>query len=172
MRTASVAAVFRDGRRGSSPELLFIRRPERRGDRWSGNVAFPGGLVQPGDRDALATAVREAREEVGLELGAPVGRLSDLLTAEPGRIRPMRVVPYVFRVADDVALAPDPREVAAAFWVPWPDVAAHREERTTKRIAGVPIRVAVIRLAEGTLWGLTLMMVRELERIERASAPR
>jgi 8-oxo-dGTP pyrophosphatase MutT (NUDIX family) len=185
MRTAAVAAII--GRRAhaharenenasasananadASMELLLIRRPRRLGDRWSGNIAFPGGLVQPGDADAVATAVRETHEEVGVTLGAPIGRLSELLTATPGRLRPMRVVPFVFRVEGDVALTPDPREVDAAFWIPWPELATTREHRGKKRIAGIPVRVPLITLTEGTLWGLTLMMVRELRRVTAA----
>jgi demethylspheroidene O-methyltransferase len=47
-----VAAVFRDGERGS--ELLFIERARREGDPWSGHMALPGGRVDPDDEHALA----------------------------------------------------------------------------------------------------------------------
>ena len=53
------------------PEVLFIKRSARQGDRWSGHVALPGGRRDPTDKDDVAAAVRETREEVGLDLAAP-----------------------------------------------------------------------------------------------------
>ena len=50
------------------PEILFIKRAGRAGDRWSGHVALPGGRRDPPDLDDRAAAIRETREEVGLDL--------------------------------------------------------------------------------------------------------
>lgn len=50
------------------PELLFIKRASRDGDRWAGHVALPGGKREQGDPDDRAVSVRETREETGLEL--------------------------------------------------------------------------------------------------------
>lgn len=50
------------------PELLFIKRAARVGDRWTGHVALPGGKRDPEDEDDKATAIRESQEEVGLDL--------------------------------------------------------------------------------------------------------
>ena len=44
----------------------ILQRVEREGDRWSGQVSFPGGREEDEDVDLLATAVREVREEVGI----------------------------------------------------------------------------------------------------------
>ena len=49
-------------------EVLFIKRASRVGDRWTGHVALPGGKRDPEDADDLAAAIREASEEVGLNL--------------------------------------------------------------------------------------------------------
>src|SRR5262249_42208670 len=49
-------------------ELLFIQRAELAGDPWSGQMALPGGRRDADDLDLLATAIREAREETGIEL--------------------------------------------------------------------------------------------------------
>lgn len=50
------------------PEVLFIKRASRVGDRWTGHVALPGGKRDPEDADDRAAAIREASEEIGLDL--------------------------------------------------------------------------------------------------------
>lgn len=50
------------------PEVLFIKRASRVGDRWTGHVALPGGKRDPEDVDDKAAATREAWEEIGLDL--------------------------------------------------------------------------------------------------------
>jgi 8-oxo-dGTP pyrophosphatase MutT (NUDIX family) len=61
-------------------EVLFIKRAGRAGDRWSGHTALPGGKRDPEDADDVAAAVRETREEIGLDLvshGIPAGNLPE-----------------------------------------------------------------------------------------------
>ena len=79
-RRAGVAMVLRDDAGdGAGPSVLFIERARWEGDPWSGHMAFPGGRVDPSDRDARAAAERETLEEVGLRLSGAerIGRLDD-----------------------------------------------------------------------------------------------
>ena len=53
-----------------TPEVLFIKRAARRGDRWTSHVALPGGKRDPNDASDVAAAVRETLEEVGINLSS------------------------------------------------------------------------------------------------------
>ncbi|MEM6985187.1 MAG: CoA pyrophosphatase [Pseudomonadota bacterium] len=61
---AAVLIVLK--READAWHVLFIRRSTRDDDRHSGQVAFPGGRVEEGDRNLTDTALREAEEEIGL----------------------------------------------------------------------------------------------------------
>ena len=151
----------------ATPALLIMRRAERAGDPWSGQVSFPGGRVQPDDADTRAAALRELSEETGLRPDAsfmPVGRLSDLLTREHGRHRPMVVTPYVYRVPRAPAVAPG-AEAARLWWEPLATlVDPGRQRSQVWRVAGLPLPFPAIEVGGARLWGLSLMMVKELVR--------
>ncbi|KAF2840430.1 hypothetical protein M501DRAFT_1010532 [Patellaria atrata CBS 101060] len=107
------------------PEVLFIKRAARKGDRWPTHVALPGGGKDPEDADDQVTAVREALEEVGVELkqenSITVGNLPQrLVTTSWGKVPLMVLCPYVFLITDP-SLPPlrlQPTEVGSAHWVP------------------------------------------------------
>lgn len=114
---ASVALLLRPA--GGGLELLLIRRAEREGDPWSGHMALPGGRAQAEDADAAATAVREAREEVGIDAarhGRLLGALDDVAPRST-RIPSVVVSPFVFAVPAG-ARATTNHEVETAVWVP------------------------------------------------------
>ena len=76
--------------REGQPEMLFIKRATRVGDRWTGHVACPGGKREPGDADDQAAAARESQEEIGLDLDANcllIGSLPErVITTNWGKI--------------------------------------------------------------------------------------
>jgi 8-oxo-dGTP pyrophosphatase MutT (NUDIX family) len=143
---AATAVVIAPG--SAALEVAFIRRASRRGDRWSGDMALPGGTRDPGDVDLAATAARETFEEVGLVLGEPVGRLDD----QRGRTRRGVVASFVYTLEDRPPLLPDPLEVAEALWIPLPrlyDPAA----ATRHRWSGIPF--PAVEHEGRIIWGLT-----------------
>ncbi|KAL4868243.1 hypothetical protein BDV12DRAFT_170020 [Aspergillus spectabilis] len=105
-------------------EVLFIKRASRVGDRWTGHVALPGGKRDPEDVDDRAAAIREASEEVGLDLTTNdciyVGNLPErVVTSSWGSVPLMVLCPYVFLLTgcDSPILALQPDEVASTHWV-------------------------------------------------------
>lgn len=144
---AATALVLGEGPGG--PSALLIRRATSDGDRWSGDMALPGGKVDPGDVTAEAAAVRETAEEVGIVLADPVGRLDDLV----GRPSSLTIATVVFTLPDTPAPVPEPGEVAEAVWLPL-SALADPGSRTWYRYGGVvPFRS--ITVGEHMIWGLT-----------------
>jgi 8-oxo-dGTP pyrophosphatase MutT (NUDIX family) len=106
-------------------EVLFIKRAARKGDRWTSHVALPGGRRDPEDKDDQHAAIREAVEEVGIDLSGrnciAVGNLPQrVVTTSWGRVPLMVLCPYVFLVTrhDLPPLRLQPTEVASTHWVP------------------------------------------------------
>ena len=154
-----MAAVLRDGEHG--PEALFIRRGERIGDPWSGHMAFPGGRREPSDRDLFDTALRETREELGLDLtnARMLGRLDDVETHQRGLV----VRPYVFELRDTPTLTVPNAEVAEALWAPLPPL--FRGERDTTYAyehEGRAYQFPGYDLEGRVVWGLTYRMLNML----------
>lgn len=139
------------------PALLFTVRAAGL-SRHAGQIAFPGGRVEVGE-DAIAAALREAHEEVGLNVdrGDVFGLLDD-------RASPFGLVatPVVARVAWPAALRVDAGEVAEVFTVPLALLAETQVLRETRTHEG-GTRVLHRYLVVGRdVWGLTGNIVKDL----------
>lgn len=162
VRRAAVALLLRPA--GGELELLLIKRAVRAGDPWSGHMALPGGRRDPGDADDAATAVRETREEVGIDLdrtGHPLGSLDDVA---PRSGAPRIVVsPFVFGVPADTHATPN-AEVEAALWIPLREL-AHPDaatEHLLETVTGDPRRFPAIGARGHVVWGLTHRILSDL----------
>jgi 8-oxo-dGTP pyrophosphatase MutT (NUDIX family) len=162
-RRAAVAAVLRE--RTDAVEMLFILRAEHPGDPWSGQMAWPGGRIDPGDAGPLATAVRETREELTLDLERDaelLGSLSEVRTHLRRGPGPLSVVPFVFALRGEAVLVPN-QEVQEAFWVPLSFfLAGGNRGRFVWTGRGVPLVMPCYRYNGRLIWGLTLRMLDEL----------
>ncbi|CAK3974536.1 nudix family hydrolase like [Lecanosticta acicola] len=107
-----------------SPQVLFIKRASRKGDRWTSHIALPGGKRDSTDADDKAAAVREAWEEVGVDLdkyAVEAGNLPQRMVTTHWGKKPLLVLcPYVFLLTQHEIppLKLQPSEVAATHWVP------------------------------------------------------
>ena len=101
-------------RREDGLTVLFTRRTAHLHDH-AGQISFPGGRVEPGDRSAAETALRESGEEIGLEPASVeiLGELHQYVT-----VTGYRVSPVVGLVTPPLDLRPDDFEVAEVFEVP------------------------------------------------------
>jgi 8-oxo-dGTP pyrophosphatase MutT (NUDIX family) len=144
-----------------APGILLTRRSDALSAH-AGQVAFPGGRLEPGET-AEAAALREAAEEVGLDprIAAVAGHLPQHLTGTG-----FRVTPVVAFLDPPLTLAPDPGEVAAVFEMPLADLldpaAVERREREWQ---GRMRPYWVWRHPEHLIWGATATMLLTLSRL-------
>ena len=164
--SAATALVLAD-LGGGHADVLFIERASRSGDRWSGQMALPGGKRDPGDGDLEATAVRETREETGVHLPPAIGRLDDLRDRGGRR---GRVATTVHVVDGRPPTRPEPGEVAAIVWI---DLAhLFHPDSATRHFHGLFGPFAGIRHGEHTVWGLTLATLGNLAEVIGHPLPR
>ncbi len=170
-RHAAVSAILRTPRAGFDPEILFIRRAERASDPWSGHIAFPGGRHEPSDPDLRATAIRETREEIGLDLdahGELLGRLDDVVPGNSrGLITGLVVEPYVWLVHDIPRLSPNGVEVDELHWVALaPLLRGERDTSYDYVWRSQPMKLPGYRIgteeAPRIVWGMTHRMIETL----------
>ncbi len=146
----------------ADPAILFIRRQERAGDPWSGQMALPGGFASPGDESLATTARRETAEETGIALaGEPAGALDDVSPRTPF-LPPIVVTPFLFPVPERLAATPG-AEAEATIWLRVADL----YDPGLRRPLRIEFRGAVrefesIVIGECTIWGLTERVLYQL----------
>lgn len=152
--------------RSGGTQVLLTRRTDGLRHH-GGQVSFPGGRIESTDRDAVAAAIRETVEEIGVPPAqiAPLGFLDPLAT-----ITGFRVLPVVAMLSPDYIALPDPAEVADVFEVPLAylldpaNLAVH-----TFELRGRPREVWEFRYPAQRIWGATASILLNLrERLRGA----
>ena len=167
VEAAVLAPVYRDAV-GRLRLVLILRGP--RGVHGS-QIALPGGRREPGDLDLLATALREAEEEIGLDPAAvePLCALPIVETATTG----YTIAPFLGRLRErPAAWRPQESEVAAVLDIALDELArpgVHGEEVQQFPTWPAPRRMPFYQLGPYRLWGATYRIVHPL--LPRLLAP-
>lgn len=154
LRDAAVLVPLVD--RPDGPTILLTQRTAHLAAH-AGQISFPGGGVEPADEDAVATALRETEEEIGLpRLHIEVlGHLDTYITRTG-----FRVVPVVAHIRPPFTLEPDPYEVADVFEVPLSfilDPASRRRE--SREFKGAQRHFWAFPYQDRYIWGATAGML-------------
>ena len=126
----------------------------------AGQIAFPGGKIDPTDASPLAAALREAEEEVGLDrhLVDPIGYLDVYMTTLG-----FRILPVVARVHSGLALTLNRAEVDEAFEVPLRFLMQPENyQRRRREWRGLMRTTYAIAFAGRDIWGVTAGILRNL----------
>lgn len=161
-RPAAVLVLLYPDDRGEA-RVILIERTTGDGHHHSGEVSFPGGKAEPGDADAAATALREASEEVALDVAAAgvrvVGRLDRMWIP----VSDFEVMPVLALAERRPELSPSPLEVARIVEPPvgrfLPDAPVTIVERT---ISDWPLRYGSYDLDGLSVWGATARILSQL----------
>jgi 8-oxo-dGTP pyrophosphatase MutT (NUDIX family) len=147
--------------RPERPTLLLTRRPDAMRQH-SGQIAFPGGKIDPDDDGPLGAALREASEEIGLAAHdvTPLGFLSPYFSSTG-----YRITPVVAEVTPAHRLTLNPDEVADVFEVPFDFLMEPANHRLDGRVwKGAYRQYYAMPYGERHIWGVTAGIIRMLWR--------
>jgi 8-oxo-dGTP pyrophosphatase MutT (NUDIX family) len=155
--------LYRDGERLHA--VLTRRRDDLR--RHPGEISFPGGRRDDTDPDLLATALREAEEEIGLAPSAVqvLGALQPTPTIATG----YAIYPFVGLIEPGLAWTLSAREVAEVLELSLDDLRdGYGRRRLLRR--GVPIRTDTYVVGEDLIWGATARILADLfDRLDQST---
>jgi 8-oxo-dGTP pyrophosphatase MutT (NUDIX family) len=158
---AVLVPVYRGDGKGSPLKIVLVRRTE--GGPHGGQIAFPGGKCAPEDDTKLDTALRETREEIGLEPES-VDILEEL-TAVDTVTTGFLIHPYLGRIRPPAAWRREPREIAEVLEVDVADLVrpeAHGKELRRFPEWPDPLEIPFYRIGPHKLWGATYRILHPL----------
>jgi len=157
LREAAVLVAVIDA--GPDAQVILTRRAAAM-RKHSGQVAFPGGAVDPEDGSVEIAAMREAEEEIGLDrrFVEPVGRLPVYMTTTGFRITPVLAV-----VHPGFTLTANPDEVDAVFQTPLAFLMTQANHKRESRVwEGIERHYYVMPYGEHRIWGVTAGIIRTM----------
>jgi 8-oxo-dGTP pyrophosphatase MutT (NUDIX family) len=158
-RRAAVLVPVQEGENGGR-SLVLIQRPDESPSH-QGQVAFPGGRHDPELDDSLvATALREAQEEIGL---APqdvevIGTLHEMQTLSSNYC----VTPFVGRIPPVYSFRPCEVEVESVFQAPLSAFLAPERDTLDWPYEDQIYKAPCVRIGRYVVWGLTLMIIDDM----------
>lgn len=139
----------------ATTKVLLVKRATNEADPWSGHMAFPGGRRGHGDRDLMATACRETREETGIDLTqcTAIGSLDALHST----VRPaMCIQPFIFSCMEPPEVTLN-EELMAHYWIPLEEL-----DRSRGKTRIGPGEYPAYLVEGEAVWGLTYRMLENL----------
>lgn len=162
-RSAVLVPLYQDD--AGLVRIVLTKRPDTMRTH-PGDVVFPGGRIEPGETP-IDAAIREAWEEVALPPDSVevIGGLPPVTT----RVRTNWIVPVVARIERPAEFIPDPHEVDVILEPPLGDLL---DETRWQQSDWMGSRLWFYEFPEGTLWGATAFMVRNLLALLRGDGAR
>ena len=161
---ASVALVLSGNEKDL--KLCLIQRAIRSTDPWSGQMALPGGRATLDDPDSFSVAIREVREEVGIDLSSAIflGRLSDIQLMRGGKVTLGVVTPFLFYMGiREEPFLIDKTEVEHAFWIAVSYLQNPANQRNLRDSSLSRAReISAIYFEQKLIWGMTYRLISDL----------
>lgn len=156
-RDAAVLIGLRNSDAG--PSVMLTQRTGHLNSH-AGQVAFPGGKIDPEDKGPVDAALREAYEEIGLDplLARPLGSLAPYFTGSG-----YRIIPVVAAIDEPVSYVPNPNEVEDVFEVPFQFLMDPANHQKQSRVWNGQRRYFYeMPFADRYIWGVTAGIIRSL----------
>lgn len=155
-KLAAVSILFRHHQKQT--QICLIKRTINRNDPWSGHLAFPGGLYKKDDTNTLHTAIRETKEETGIQCDVSefIGRFEAIETHPEAQHQVNLVVPHLFWLSrTHTTQHINTNEVEQLFWVNLNDCLAPSNQISIQPLHTKQFFPATKLKNIGILWGLT-----------------
>ena len=142
---------------GPSLEILFVERVKSPADPWSGQIALPGGKRDEHDKTLKDTAVREALEETGMNLGEDGYFLGTLDVVRSVPVPEVRILPFVVFMEERPNITLNTKELERYFWVLLDDLIQNKGTATFK-FGEFPAYI----VDGNIIWGLTYAIIEQI----------